>query len=108
MLQEIESNFEFPNAVDTYIAAIDRIGTEVVRDLGIEVEYAPYVKNILPLIVTQDESNTIEERDRRYYKPNRDGKYKILTGISNEKKSELLEEIADRIGIDIFVEIVPK
>ncbi len=108
MLQEIESNFDHPHAVDTFVATIDRIGIEVVRDLEINVVDAPYVKDVLPLIQTRAELEDIEERYRKYYKPHEDGTYWIHTNTRTEKKCELLEEIARQAGIEIWVKIVPK
>ena len=106
----IEENDVFidrPNAVDTFLEAIDRIGIEEVRELGIEVEDI-YVEQVLPLIVTQTELNSIEGKYQDYYRRHASLKYWIHINTNTNKKRELLEEIAMRGGIDMVVKDVPK
>ena len=111
VFMELEVSIDHPDASDTFIDTIHRIGIDEVRDLKIDVDMSPYRQRTLPLIVTEDEWNAMEFDDRKEYTEHNYGKrkYWIHTTNSTQKKRELLEEIAEQLGyIDMNVEVVPK
>ena len=107
LLEDVEVFIDHHDAVETFLEAIDRIGIEKVRALGIVVDDF-YVNQLLPLVVTKYELNAIDGRFQDYYKPHTNRKHWIHTQTNTSKKRELLEEIAERGDIEMNVKVVPK
>ena len=76
----------------TFAEVIEKLGVEQVRNLELIV-------NSIPLVSTFDHPTYNQHQSGRYY---------ITTHSSTKAKKRLLEEIAERLGIKMKVEIVDK
>lgn len=80
------------NATQTYIKVLRQIGLQRVRDLRL-------VKSALPVVSTEIDPNR-KDRQKLY-----DGYY-INTGLSTSAKSDVINEVATRLGLDIHAEAI--
>ncbi len=80
------------NASRTFAEVIERLGIERVRELG-------HIVNGIPLI-----SPTKHEK----YTPHKYGRYYIVTATHTADKKNLLEKIADQLGVSLTVKMVKK
>ncbi len=76
-------------AIHTFIAVIEKIGIERVETLGL-------IQNAIPLISTRKDPKRAQHQRGQYY---------IVSGLSNLKKKTFLEEIAEKLRIDLKVEL---
>ena len=78
--------------VDTFVEAIEivieKVGVERIKKLDIECRYVPLIDRYDYEDVQQEES----------------GSYYIVTDSSSRRKKSILEEIADRLDIDLIVD----
>ena len=79
------------NAADTFIEVIKKLGRKRVKDLDLQVNG----RNLM--------STSEDDQQRRKL-----GGYYINVGTSTKRKSDLLEEIASKLGEPLKVEIIPK
>lgn len=81
-------------AADTFIQAIERIGVERVRAVGLKSCKVPIISNT---------------RDAKYGKAQRPtaGRWLILTHSSTADKKKQLDKIASALNLNINVEIIP-
>ena len=78
-------------AADTFVKVIDKLGRRRVKALDLKV-------NGKDLMSTSE-----DDQPRRKL-----GGYYINVGTSTKRKSDLLEEIASKLGEPLKVEIIPK
>ena len=83
---------DFPNASDTFVEVIRKLGKGKVKNLN-------KMYNNIPLISTSDHPT---------YTTRKLDKYFIITHFSTERKKRILEEIASDLDVNMKVEIVPK
>ena len=77
--------------IDTFIEVIKTIGIEKVKDLNLSV-------NGIPLIADYDYDSKAQREVET-----ETGTYWIVSGTNNERKKRILEDLADRINIDMTV-----
>lgn len=88
-----QESIDYKKASDTFVETIEKIGVEDVAALGITVGKRK-------LIVTSEEVLSFSFRGYR-----KSGEYWILTGTSNEEKKDSLEDIKNRLEINMRVEL---
>ena len=79
-------------AIDTFLDVIEKFGLDEVANLGL------IVNNIL-LISNVDDSNRAQRKIGDYY---------IVSGTNTLRKKFLIEEIADKLGVEVEVTANPK
>ena len=82
--------------IDTFIEVIKEIGIEEVKKLDLPV-------NEIPLIADCD----YPDKDQREVETDT-GTYWIVSGTDTEKKKKILEDIADRLNVNMTVFANPK
>lgn len=84
--------FESPVAADTFAEVIEAIGVARVRSLGL-------IWNKVPLVSTTEDKK---------YSQRKSGQFYIITHSPTEYKRSQLIKIADKLGLDIKVDILDK
>ncbi len=87
-----EKPIEHKNGIDTFIAVIEKLGIEDVKDLNI-------IRNTIPLISTSKDPKR---------KQHQCGKYHIASRLSAKNQERTLNQIATRLEKDLQVELVDK
>ena len=82
---------ESSKAADSFVAAIEELGIEEVRSLGLTLNKGPLIS------IRESEDYSYQHRSGRYY---------INTHSSTKKKKALLEDMARRLGVRIDVKII--
>ena len=82
---------------DTFIETIEKLGIEDVLELGLGGDKQPLIKRKGP--------DAPDGQDR---KSNPSGRYSVHVVADTPRKKELLEQIANRLGKQLEVELVPK
>lgn len=83
---------ECPTIRDTFVEVIEKLGIEKVAALGIS-------RRGIPLIATSEYPNCSQRRSGSYY---------ILVDVVTKDKKRDLMKIAEGLGVELNVEIVPK
>ncbi len=83
---------EHENGIDTFVDVIEKLGIELVRDLGI-------TRNSIPLISTTKDSERAQHQRGQYY---------IVSGLSSKNQERTLKQIVKELKADMEVELVDK